>query len=118
MKYHEEDNTLKTRLTPGNYFVYTKIDPTLSGNLIPENMSLSCYSKHWVDISPVDRKKHPDFFQKIFMTYARNHKRKEYSEGKMWISWKLFFEKGGYAYLAFAVEAGHNRQFVIKLDEE
>ena len=52
------------------------------------------------------------------MAYARNHKRKEYHDGKMWISWKLFFEKGGYAYIAFGVEAGHNRKFVIKLDEE
>lgn len=36
----------------------------------------------------------------------------------MWVSWKLFFEKGGYAFLAFGVEAGLNRKFVITLDEQ
>ena len=98
--------------------MYTKIDPTIEKNLIPENLSVSCYSHDRVDIVSEDRKKHPDFFQKIFMAYARNNKRKEYSDGKMWISWKLFFEKGGYAYLAFGVEPGHNRKFVIGFEEK
>lgn len=103
-------------LHPGRYYVYTKVDPTIEKNLMPENLSVSCYSNSMVNISGENIKKHPDFFKKVFMTYARNNKRKEYEDGKMWISWKLFFEKGGYAYLAFGVQPGHNRKFVIHFD--
>lgn len=66
-------------------------------------MSLSCYSNSFVDLVATDKKKKHDFFQKVFLEYGRNHKRKEYNDGKMWISWKLLYEKGGFAYLAFGV---------------
>jgi len=56
-----------------------------------------------VDLVATDKKKKHDFFQKVFLEYGRNHKRKEYNDGKMWISWKLLYEKGGFAYLAFGV---------------
>ena len=29
LKYHEEDNSLKTNLNPGTYYVFAKIDPTI-----------------------------------------------------------------------------------------
>ena len=60
-------------------------------------MSVSCYSNSFVDLKPLDKKKQPEFFKKVFLEFGRNHKRKEYNEGKMWISWKLLYEKGGFA---------------------
>lgn len=35
----------------------------------------------------------------------------------MWISWKLLFEKGGYAYLAFGVDPRSEKKFIITVDE-
>ena len=34
----------------------------------------------------------------------------------MWISWKLFYEKGGFAYIAFGVDSTSNKKFVINFD--
>lgn len=58
---------------------------------MPELMSVSSYSDHMVDIIPVDKGAHPNFFKKVFLSYARNNRRKEMDNGLMWISWKLFF---------------------------
>lgn len=78
-------------------------------------MSVSSYSLHMVDIIPADKKMHPDFFKKVFLSYARNNRRKEMNNGLMWISWKLFFDKGGYAYLAFGVDPRSDKKFVAKI---
>ena len=92
LKYQEEDNTLKVHLTPGQYYVYTKFDETLNHKLNPESMSVSSYSTHLVEITPVDIKKHPDFYRKTFMAYAKQTPpRKQFENGLMWISWKLLF---------------------------
>lgn len=56
--------------------MYAKIDPTFKYQLVPENMSVSCYSTTLVDIIPEDKSKHPNFFDKVFMPYAKSHKRK------------------------------------------
>lgn len=34
----------------------------------------------------------------------------------MWISWKLVFQQGGYAYIAFGNEAQSDKKFVITID--
>ena len=31
----------------------------------------------------------------------------------MWISWKLFYEKGGYAFIAFGVDVTSDKKFKI-----
>lgn len=36
----------------------------------------------------------------------------------MWLSSKLLFQQGGYAYIAFGNEAGSNKKFIIDLEEE
>ena len=43
---------------------------------MPEFMSVSSYSEHMVDIIPVDKTTHPNFFKKVFLSYARNNRRK------------------------------------------
>ena len=39
-------------------------------------------------------------------------------DGKMWISWNLFFEKGGFAYIAFGVDSSSSKKFKISFDEK
>lgn len=39
-------------------------------------MNISCYSNSFIDLVPQDKKKHPDFFKKVFLEYGKNHKRK------------------------------------------
>jgi hypothetical protein len=36
----------------------------------------------------------------------------------MWISWKLLFQQGGYAYIAIGNDKESNKKFVITFDEE
>lgn len=79
-------------------------------------MTITCYSNSFIDMEPINKKKYPDFFKNMFLEYGRNHKRKEYDDGKMWISWKLFYEKGGFAYLAFGVNSVSRKKFIVKFD--
>lgn len=71
-----------------------------------------------VNIVPEEQSKHPHFFQKALMPYARDHRRKNLEDGKMWISWKLLFSKGGYAFVAFGVESSCEKKFIINFDEK
>lgn len=34
----------------------------------------------------------------------------------MWVSYKLLFDKGGFAYIAFGNEVTSDKKFVIKFD--
>lgn len=34
----------------------------------------------------------------------------------MWISFKLLFEKGGFAYLAFGVDPKSDKKFMVTID--
>jgi hypothetical protein len=43
MKYSELDTVLTEKLSPGDYVVYAKVDPTFSGK-IPPTTTLSLYS--------------------------------------------------------------------------
>ena len=36
----------------------------------------------------------------------------------MWLSWKLFYEKGGYAFIAFGVDVASNKKFKIEFNEK
>ena len=118
LKYHEEDNSLTTRFYPGKYYVYAKVDPTYKKGLVPENMSVSCYSSNMVNIVPEDQANHRRFFHKALMPFARSHKRKELENGLMWISWKLLFSKGGFAFVAFGVESSCDKKFIINFEEK
>jgi hypothetical protein len=39
------------------------------------------------------------------LAYAKEHKRKKYEAETLWISYKLMFKEGGYAFIAFGAEA-------------
>jgi len=48
----------------------------------------------------VPQKNNKDFLKKAFLSHARNHKRQNFNDDLMWMSWKLF-NQGGYGYVAF-----------------
>ena len=118
LKYNESDTSVKARLEPGKYLIFAKVDPHPESNSVPTDLRLSSYSKHFVNIEPVKRDEHPKFFQKVFLQYGKEHKKKEYEDGKMWLSWKLFYEKGGYAFIAFGVDSSCNKKFKVEIDEK
>lgn len=41
------------------------------------------------------------FLKKMFLTHAKKNKRQTYNNDTMWIAWKLLFQQGGFAYVAF-----------------
>ena len=85
---------------------------------MPAELNISTYGKHFVEIKASKRENHPKLLQKTFLHHARNNKKKEYEDGKMWISWKLFYEKGGFAYIVFGVDANANKKFKVELAEK
>lgn len=52
----------------------------------------------------------------MFIPYARANKQKTFENGKMWISWKQFLAKAGYAYIAFGVEVTSRNKFVVSFN--
>jgi hypothetical protein len=51
--------------------------------------------------------------QSAFLNYARLNKRKNYNNNLMWISWKLLFKEGGFAFIAFGNSYDSNKKFKI-----
>jgi hypothetical protein len=47
MSHYEDDTSLKVRLLPGSYVIFTKFDPSLATHKIPVDASLSVYSLHY-----------------------------------------------------------------------
>lgn len=113
MKYNELGASIKARLHPGKYVVKTKADPHPESGSMPVELNISTYGKHFVEIKASKKENHPKLLQKTFLQHARHNKKKEYDDGKMWISWKLFYEKGGFAYIAFGVEPNANKKFKV-----
>jgi hypothetical protein len=54
---------------------------------------------HYAEFKSLENSLYKDFLQKTFLSYAKLNKRKKVN--KMWISWKLLFKEGGYAFIAF-----------------
>jgi hypothetical protein len=52
------------------------------------------------------------------LDHALTHKRSEYSDGKVWMSWQLFFQKGGFAYLAGGNSPNSQQTVVITFNEQ
>jgi hypothetical protein len=52
-----------------------------------------------------------------FRNHAAGNKRKKYENDTMWISWKMMFREGGYAYIAFGVEREAVHKFQISFSE-
>jgi hypothetical protein len=82
-------SVLKTRLLPGDYIVYVKLDPTIEKKRFPTEATLILYSEEKAKIQASIQANHQDFLKKMFLTYGRDHKRQLYNDDKMWMSWKL-----------------------------
>ena len=117
LSYHEEDISLRCFLEPGKYIFFAKLDPTRRNKTIPENASVSIYSQDFAKLKVVDQKTHPNFLKKSFLDHARQHKRQSYNNDLMWISWKLLYQQGGYAYVALGNDHQSNKKFVINFNE-
>jgi hypothetical protein len=52
----------------------------------------------------------------MFLSHARLNKRQVYNNGTMWIAWKLLYQQGGYAYIAFGNSSESQKKFVITFD--
>jgi len=45
-----------------------------------------------------------NFLRETFLSHARKNKKKKYENDTMWVSNKLMYREGGYAYIAFGNE--------------
>jgi hypothetical protein len=52
------------------------------------------------------------------LDHALHNKRSEYNEGKVWMSWQLLFQKGGFAYLAAGNSPDSQQTVAITYNEE
>lgn len=108
---------IKQNLTQGTYLLYSKIHPTPVKSYFPKSPKLVVYSQYNVKIDSVSQKSHPDLLKKTFLSHARNHKRQNFNDDLMWMSWKLF-NQGGYGYVAFGNDKDSHDKFVITFNEE
>lgn len=83
---------------------------------MPTKTSVSVYSKQFTDLIPADQKSYPNFLKKIFLNHAKLNKRQTYNNDQMWISWKLLFQQGGYAYVALGNSSESKKNFVVQFD--
>ena len=114
----ESSTRISVNLEPGDYVIYTKLDPS-PNNWHPEEGELSVYSKHFADIIPVGQKKYPGLPGKVLMQHAKHvtKNRTEYEEGKLWVAWELLFKRGGFAYIAAGNSRDSTSLINIELDE-
>jgi hypothetical protein len=103
LKYNDQDAVLTELLESGHYLLFAKIDPTPSGNLIPLKTIVSVYSTRFTVLQPISQTKYANLFKEMLLRHAHSNKRNKYNDGLMWISWKLLFQQGGYAYIAMGV---------------
>jgi hypothetical protein len=120
MKYNEANTILTEKLVPGSYVVYAKIDPTAISHRLPSKAAiLNIYSRSSLpELIAVPRIKYPTLMRSAFLNHAVNNKRNEFQDNKIWISWQLFYQKGGFAYLAAGNHRESNHTVVINFNEE
>ena len=53
----------------------------------------------------------------MFLNHAKFHKRQSYHNDQMWISWKLLYQQGGYAYIALGNSSESKKKFHVTFDE-
>jgi hypothetical protein len=69
-------------------------------------------------LEPVLRTKYPTLVRDALLDHALHNKRSEYNEGKVWMSWQLLFQKGGFAYLAAGNSPDSQQTVAITYNEE
>jgi hypothetical protein len=113
MSHYQEETSLKARLQPGTYVLFTKFDPSIVTKKLPENASVSVYSLHYTVLELIDRNKCDKILRESFLAFGKEHKRKKYENDTLWISYKLMFKEGGYAFIAFGAEANSKHKWEV-----
>lgn len=113
MSHYEEDTTLKVHLQAGTYIIFTKFDPSIVRKTFPASASVSVYSLHYAILGSMDKTKCNNILRESFLAYAMEHKRKKYEDNTLWISYKLMFKEGGYAFIAFGSEADSKHKWEV-----
>jgi len=117
LKYNQQCANLNVSLTPGNYVVYVKVDPTVTHGNLPAKANLVLYSKRLCSLKESSQSQHQDLLKLVFGGYGRNNKRQFYSQDQMWSSWKLFGQCG-YGFLSFGNDLTSTQKFVLTVDEQ
>jgi hypothetical protein len=63
MKYNETNTTLTEQLTPGEYVLYAKIDPTFKSKHMPPSATINLYSKNFASLQAAPRTKYPSLLR-------------------------------------------------------
>jgi hypothetical protein len=77
---------------------------------------MSIYSLQFTTLYLFDNLK-KNILREVFLSHGRQNKRQKFQNNTMWLSWKLLFKEGGYAYIAFGNEKGSKQKFVITFNE-
>lgn len=117
LKYNEQHPNLKVLLSPGNYLIYVKLDPTPNSKSFPSKAHLIVYSAFPVLLKESSQAAEPDLLRRVFSAHGRNNKRQFYNNDLMWSAWKLI-SQGGYGYISFGNASESQFKFVIKIEEE
>lgn len=106
---------LTEKLSPGDYVIYAKVEPPFNSEKLPQTAVINLYSKLFASLQPVLRTKYPNLLRDTFLTHAQQSKRAVYEEGKIWLSWQLLVDKGGFGYIAAGNSRDSKQSVVINL---
>lgn len=65
----------------------------------------------------IDKNVENKILHRMFINHAKLNKRQTHNDDKMWISWKLLFQQGGFAYIAFGNSSDSDKKFVVTLHQ-
>jgi hypothetical protein len=116
LSYNDQHAHLRSKLSPGKYIVYVKLDPTLKNANFPKQTSLVIYSSQFARIKPSLQQNYPNLLRNSFLAHGRRYKRQLYNNDLMWSSWKLMAQ-GGYAYIALGNSISSKNKFVVAFKE-
>lgn len=54
--------------------------------------------------------------RECMLSHARLSKRRRYENDTLWISWKLFYKEGGYAYICFGAEKNARHKWYVSFN--
>lgn len=116
LAHYRPDCSLKIKLAPGQYTIFTKFDSNEKQHF-PQQASISIYSHHYVFIDKADQIKQKATLNNCMLEHAKATKRKKYENDTMWISWKLMYKEGGYAYICFGAQKEAKSKWVVTFNE-
>ncbi len=75
------------------------------------------YSLHYAILDKVDPIKAKPMLKECMLNHAKAIKRRKYENDTLWISWKLLYREGGYAYICFGVEKTAQHKWYVSFNE-